>query len=278
MKTIHYRIVTENFAFEPGQRWPIEVLIQTEDKADFADFEAATEEVLDRIQERIDRQEDRDEPDEGYLDKLREKLGDSNCGDWDEYCNNVSQPEVWLRTRGEHVGINLADIAGRKQMRRLINRGVEFKAGERWLLRRLERQATVGKRVVKVKRKRLKPRVRPALTFDCVRLDPRLSRDHGPEFIQGALEAHRRAYDLHDWNPYRDGFSSTIVQHGRLDWRICCLTEFFEAEDSVTFAALVPAGGSEPDDVTLMNIATEKYQWGQGTDRRRKSKRQTVLN
>ena len=34
-------IVTENFADEQGQRWPVEVLIQTEDPADFGDFEEA---------------------------------------------------------------------------------------------------------------------------------------------------------------------------------------------------------------------------------------------
>ncbi len=78
MNNVHYRIVTEDFAHQPGQRWPVEVLIQTEDPADFTDFEAATEEMLDRIQERIERQEDRGVPDEGYLDTLREKLGDSN--------------------------------------------------------------------------------------------------------------------------------------------------------------------------------------------------------
>ena len=48
MSKVFYRIVTEDFADEPGQRWPIDVLIQTEDPADFDRFEAAVEEALYR--------------------------------------------------------------------------------------------------------------------------------------------------------------------------------------------------------------------------------------
>ena len=70
MKKVYYRIVAEDFAHEPGDRWPVDVLIQTEDPADFSVFRAAVEEALDRIQERIDRQEDEGETDPGYLEKL----------------------------------------------------------------------------------------------------------------------------------------------------------------------------------------------------------------
>jgi hypothetical protein len=253
--------VTENFAYEPGQRWPVEVLIQTEDPIDFGDFQDATEELLDRIQERIDCQEDRSEPDEDYLDKLREKLGDSNCEDWDEYCSNVSQPEVSLRKGGNYEQMNLAGIDGRKRMRRLIEKGRIFTPHQLGLLRRLEGQSAIGKKVVKVKRKRLKPRVRPALIFDCVRLDPKLSRRFDAESIKGFLDAHRRAYDRHDWSPYKEGFSSRVGQHERPDLTIYCLTVFFDSENSVTFATLVPTGDGLPDDHGLMDIASEEFHW-----------------
>lgn len=278
MRRIHYRIVTESFADEPGQRWPIEVLIQTEDPTDFGDFEAATEEMLDRIQERIYRREDRAKPDDGYFDKLREKLGDSNCTDWEEYCSNVSQPKVYLRKGGDYEAMNIAEVAGRERMRRLIEEGRIFTPNQLGLLRRLKRQAAVGKRVMKVKRKRLKPRVRPALAFDCVRLDPRLTRRFDADLIRGFLDTHRRAYERHDWSPYKEGFSSTIGQHGRPGLTIHCLTVFLDGVNSVTFAALVATNGGVPDDDALMEIADEEFHWDRGLVGRRTRARRVASN
>lgn len=261
MKSVFYRIVTENFADEPGQRWPVEVLIQTEDPADFDSFEEAIDELLDRIQERIDREEDQPEPDPGYLAKLEEKMGDSNSDDWDEYCCNISQPTVFRKVRGRHEAINLAEVAGRRRMLRMIDRGVSFEPYQLRLLRRLEGQARVGKRAVKVKRKRLKTRARPALTYDCVRIDPRLAERFDADFIRGLLDHHRRAYERHDWSPHRGGFTSTIGQHGRPDRAFACFTVFLDRENSVTFAALVDPGEGLPDDHDLMRMASVKFRW-----------------
>ena len=262
MKNVHYRIVAENFAGEPGQRWPVEVLIQTEDPEDFDSFEAASDELLDRIQERIDREEDKPEPEPGYLDKLEEKLGDSNCGDWEEYASNISQPEVRLRARGEDTWINLAEVAGRGRMNRMITKGLALAPHQLRSLRRLGGQAAVGRRVVKVKRKRLKPRPRPSLKYDLVRIDPRLAERFDADFIRDVLAHHRRSYERHDWSPHRAGFSSTIGQHGRPDLTFGCYTVFFDRENSVTFAALVEAGEGPLDDDALMGLASEEFRWG----------------
>lgn len=264
MKPVHYRIVTENFADEAGQRWPIEVLIQTEDPADFDRFEAAVEEALDRIQERIDREEDEETTDEGYLDRLREKLDDSNCEGWDEYCRNVSQPEILLGKRDGCDSINLAGVAGRKRMRRMIEKGVGFEPYQLRLLRRLEGQAAVRKRVVKVKRKRLKPRVRPAMTLECVRIDPRLAERFPGDHIRGLLARHRLSYQEHDWRPRLDGFSSVIGRHGRPHLAVYCLTVFFDAGNSITFASLLEAG-ERPDDSEVMERATVEFDPAAGT-------------
>lgn len=264
MKPVHYRIVAENFADEAGQRWPVEVLIQTEDPADFDRFEAAVEEALDRIQERIDREEDKGPPDEGYLDRLREKLGDSNCEGWDEYCRNVSQPEVSRKVGGRCESINLAEVAGRERMRRMVQKGVAFERRDLWSLRRQERLARVGERVVKVKRKRLKPRVRPAMTLACVRIDPRLAERFPGDHIRGLLARHRLSYQEHDWQPRRDGFSSVIGRHGRPDLAVYCLTVFFDAGNSITFASLLEAG-ERPDDSAVMERATVEFDPAAGT-------------
>ncbi|OJW13128.1 MAG: hypothetical protein BGO49_20235 [Planctomycetales bacterium 71-10] len=264
MSKVFYRIVTEDFADEPGQRWPIDVLIQTEDPADFDRFEAAVEEALDRIQERIDREEDEGPPDEGYLDRLREKFGDSNCEGWDEYCGNVSQPEILLGKGDGYDSINLAGVAGRRRMRRMIEKGVGFEPYQLGLLRRLEGQAAVGKRVVKVKRKRLKPRVRPAMTLECVRIDPRLAEQFPGDFIRGLLARHRLSYQEHDWQTRRDGFSSVIGRHGRPDLAVYCLTVFFDAGNSITFASLLEAG-ERPDDSAVMERATVEFDSAAGT-------------
>jgi len=274
MKQVFYRIVTENFAHEPGRRWPVEVLIQTEDPADFGDFRAAVEEVLDRIQERIDREEGKPVRDLGYLGKLEEKFVDSNSEDWDEYCLNVSQPEV--HPKGDEA-LNMAEIAGRDRMHRMIDRGAAFEPWQLRLLRRLERQAAVGRRAVKVKRKRLKPRVRPALTFDCVRIDPRIAERYTPDLIRGILDAHRRAYERHAGNPHRDGFSSTVSGHGAPDVAVSCLTVFFDGGDSITFAALVSPGCAGPDDKAVMGLATEKFPSAENAIPRRGRAKRGVL-
>lgn len=265
MKNVFYRIVTENFADEPGQRWPVEVLIQTEDPADFDSFEAASEELLDRIQERIDREEDKDEPDHGYLDRLNEKLGDSQADDWEDYCYCVSQPMVFLEKGADYERINVAEVADRKRMRRMMKRGVVFKNYDLGSLRRLERQAAVGKKVVKVKRKKLKPSVRPALRFGCVRIDPRLAERLPGDLIQSLLEKHRRLYEQHAWHPRREGFTSLMGQDDCPDVTFYCFTVFFDRENSITFATLVDDGETPPDDHSVMELATVEYRWDEAT-------------
>lgn len=154
--------------------------------------------------------------------------------------------------------MNLAGIAGRRRMRRMIERGIGFQLCQLRLLRRLERQTAVGKRVVKVKRKRLKPKVRPDMTLECVRIDPRLAERFPGDHIRGLLARHRLSYEQHDWHPRRDGFSSVIGQHGRPDLAFHCFTVFFDAENSVTFASLLDPG-EQPDDSAVMKRATEEF-------------------
>ena len=258
MGNICYRIVAENFAEEKGQTWPVEVLIQTEDPADFDDFEEALEEVLDRIQMRIDREEDRDEPDLGYLDRLREKLGDSNSGDWEEYCDNISQPQVARKFRGRYEWINLAEVAGRERMRRLLVRGVKFENYALPVFNRLGRQAAVGKKVVKVKRKKLKPRVRPGLVFNCVRLDPEIAGRFGEGMIGQFLALHKERFEAHAWSPRKDGFTSVIGRHDAPGEFIHCLTVFLDGEHSVTFATLI-GPGDMPEDSDVIDRATVEF-------------------
>ena len=165
--------------------------------------------------------------------------------------------------------MNVAEVAGRKRMRWRIDRGWPFEPWQLGLLRRLERQAAVGKRVVKVKRKRLKSKVRPALTFDCVRIDPQLTEAYGPDLIRGFLDMHRRSYEQHDWSPYRDGFTSTFRRRGLPDLGIHCLTVFFDGVNSVTCIVLISPDCGMPDDGTVIDLATEEFDWDDNDARHR---------
>jgi hypothetical protein len=133
--SIYYRVIEDDFSEEDGQEWTVDCLIQTEDPADFDDFDEALNECLERIQERIDRQEDQEDED-GYLDKLREKLGDSSEAieaGWEMYESCISQPVVEGpdEGQGETHFIAVTSVEGRHQVRQLIEAGVEF---SKWAL------------------------------------------------------------------------------------------------------------------------------------------------
>lgn len=259
MSHVYYRIVTEEFASEPGQSWPVEVLIQTEDPRDFPSFEEACDEVLDRIQERIDREEDRAEPDSDsdYLDKLQQMFSDTRTSDWAEYCLCVTQPQVIPHKKARTKPINLAEVAGRRRLRRLIERGKSFESSDLNLLRLLEEQARVGKRVVKRKRKQLKARKRPTLSFDCVRIDPRLAQPSELHLIQSLLHDHHlRRYEEYDWRPSHTGFTSYMPQRGRV---FTLFTVFLEYGGPVTFVGVSTPGEELPDLDELMERATVAF-------------------
>jgi hypothetical protein len=57
-----------------------------------------------------------------------------------------------------------------------------------------------------------------------------------------------------------------------------CLTVFFDGDESMTFAFLVPAGGGEPDERTVMGTPTEKFYPDKGVVRRRNRAKRTALH
>jgi hypothetical protein len=93
---IFYRVVEDLFGDSEGADRTIDVVIQTTDPHDFADFDEAVEEAMDRIQERIDLEDMAEHPDRAHLALLEEKLGDSGealGADWEAYCYSLADRE-----------------------------------------------------------------------------------------------------------------------------------------------------------------------------------------
>jgi hypothetical protein len=84
MKKIYYRVV-EDYCSDSGRDFTYDVVLQTADPTDFASFREAFEECTNRIQERIDAEEDKDDPDEVLLECLRFKRDVSAASNWGQY-------------------------------------------------------------------------------------------------------------------------------------------------------------------------------------------------
>jgi hypothetical protein len=117
-KVIYYKVTTDGFG-EDG--WDIDVIIQTEDPTDYADFLDAFDALIDCLRERIEDlggDPDEDPQFDGpfpttRLEKTHEMFNDVSCdvSDWDEYCMSVSQPDAFLGK----ASVNLAEVVGRKK-------------------------------------------------------------------------------------------------------------------------------------------------------------------
>ena len=263
--SIFYRVIEDDFSADADQGWKIDCLIQTEDSADFEDFGDALDECLERIQERIDRQEDV-EGDNGYLDKLREKLGDTSEAigeDWDCYDCCISQPIV-LRP-GEKPGfVCLTTVEGRHEARRLLDGGHEFNVHDRDAIEHYERLAAVGEGGPTVKEKTLKVRARPPITFAKVKVSPALLESLPIPLLRGLLAQHRRLWE-EETEPYRPllGAFTSRLGGANLNSEYIIVTMFDGDKNICTFATVVPSRFPSPDHDRVMDEATE---WFAGTD------------
>ena len=108
---VYYRVVEDQW-----DEGPIDVIVQTTDPTD-EDFDEACDHCLASIQQRID--EATEEKDGAYLEKLQEKLGDTEAADWEDYTSSMVQPEIMVN--GELV--NIAEVTGRIVVQEYLNAG-----------------------------------------------------------------------------------------------------------------------------------------------------------
>jgi hypothetical protein len=209
MGDIFYRVVEDDFSEEEGRGWMVDVVIQATAPADFKDFGEAIEECIDRIQERIDGEEDQDEPDEGYLEKLQEKLDDSNVSDWEEYTCSIPQPSITID--GEVV--NVAEVAGRARCGAYIAAGGVLSDVERGRLESTTKQAAPRKGKLKRKLKLLKDRPQTPITFEKVKVDPRVLEVLKPAQIKGLLTRHKSVCEAQEWKPTHSATQSDMGSH-----------------------------------------------------------------
>ena len=259
---IYFRMVEDDFGDDPGEPWPVDCLIQTEDEADFDDFAEALDECLQRIQERIDALED-SEGDEGYLDRLREKLGDTSeaiGGDWDDYEMCISQPTVW--GPGESEPFTLSTVDGRGAARRLLDSGHPFEGCHVEAIERYERMAAVGGGGPRVKEKAFKSRPRPSITFARVKVSPALLGALPTSLIRGLLTRHRQIWceDSAPYRPLHEAFT-TRSKGPRPGAQFVVTTVFDGDRDICTFATVVPRRSSSPDLDSLMDEASKFFTW-----------------
>ncbi len=259
---IYFRVVEDDFG-DSGEPWLVDCLIQTCDEADFADFAEALDECLQRIQERIDSLED-SEGDEGYLDKLREKLGDTSeaiGGDWDDYEMCISQPPV--RGPSESDWFTLTTVEGREAARRLLECGHQYEDCEVQAIERYERLAAVGGGGPKVKEKVFKPRPRPPITYAKVKVSPAFLGTLPPSLIRGLLTRHRDQWCDEEAGPYRPLHEAfTTRSRGPHPGAEFVVTTGFDGDrDICTFATVVPRRSLSPDLNRLMDEASEFFTW-----------------
>jgi hypothetical protein len=256
---IFYRVVEDIFSDSEDIERAIDVVIQTIDPDDFADFGEAVEEAVDRLQERIDLEEAAQGPDRAHLDLLAEKFGDTGEAlgeDWESYCRSISQPTV-LVDGGE---INLAEVEGRERFARCMRAGHPFSRCQVQIYEKLARQAGCGTGAPRVKAKTLKPRPRPHLAFAKVQIDPALAAAYSPALIRGLLTKHRQLFEAYpDWKPHRDGFVSALGRPETSDSYIHVLTVFLDGGTCITFAVAVPTGQLPPPDWAVMDRATIRF-------------------
>ena len=257
MGNIYFRVVEDDFSDEDGQNWMVEVVIQTTAPSDFKSFEDAVEECIDRIQERIDNEEDKEEPDHGYLEKLQEKLGDSNVEDWEEYTFSIPQPEVSVKGKL----VNVAEVAGRAKCERYLKSGGELTEFDRHRLESTTSQAALGAATPKTRLKLLKDRPRPSMTFDRVKIDPKVMEVLKPVEIKGLLTGHKVAYEKQDWKATHSATLSDLSSVTHPGCFFHSLTIFMYDKTCVTFVVLVQKGEQPPDDRATMDFATADFDW-----------------
>ena len=257
MGNIYFRVVEDDFSEEDGQNWMVDVVIQTTDPSDFESFEDAAEECIDRIQERIDNEEDEDEPDEGYVEKLQEKLGDSNVSDWEEYTLSIPQPQVGIN--GESV--NTAEVAGRDRCEKHLAAGGEFREFDRGRLEAARSQAAPDGGKPRKKLKLMKDRPRPTLTFDRVKIDPKVTEVLKSVEIKGLLVRHKGLYEQQDWKATYSATQSDLgsIKHPGCSFR--SLTVFMDDGSCVTFVTFVAQGEPPPDNAAMMDLAKGDFDW-----------------
>lgn len=257
MGDIFYRVVEDDLSDEDGQGWMVDVVIQTTDPADFKDFGDAIEECIDRIQERIDSEEDKDEPDEGYLEKLHEKLDDSNVTDWEEYTCSFPQPLVTVE--GEEA--NVAEVAGRARCEAYIAAGGVLPDVFRERLESTRKQSASRKGKPRRKLKLLKHRPQPPVTFDKVKVDPRVLEVLTPAEIKGLLTRHKAVCEAQDWKPTYSSTQSDMGSHKHDGCSFRSLTVFLNQGECITFVALVPQGEEPPEPDRIMRLTTADFAW-----------------
>ena len=256
MGMVFYRVVEDDFSDSGDTDRPIDVVIQTTDPKDFADFGEANEEAMDRIQERIDLEESSEHLDPAHLALLEEKLsdtGESLGADWEAYCYAISQPAVLL----DNEEINLAEVEGRERFARLVASGHSFTVAQIETYERLSRQAACGAGGPKIRAKALKSRPRPALDLDKAKIDPILAAAYGPNLVLGFLTRHKQQFESYpDWKPHRTGFVTDLGRPETSESYIHVLTVFLDGGVCITFAVAVPMGQLPPDDRDVMEAAT----------------------
>lgn len=257
MGDICYRVVEDDFSEGDGQGWMVDVVIQTTDPADFKDFEDAIEECIDRIQERIDSEEDKDEPDEGYLGKLREKLEDSNVSDWEEYTYTIPQPSIVI----DGEGVNVAEVAGRARCEAYISAGGVLSDVERGRLESTTKQAAPRKGKPQRKLKLLKDRPQPPITFEKVKVDPRVLEVLKPAQIKGLLTRHKSVCKTQEWKPTYSATQSDMGSQKHVGCSFRCLTVFLDEGGCVTFVVLVTQGEEPPDQDRIVHMTLEDFDW-----------------
>ncbi len=267
MEKVYFRVVEDDLSDEEGQNWMVDVVIQTTDPSDFKNFEDAIEECTDRIQARIDLEEDKEEPDEGYLEKLQEKFGDSNVGDWEEYTFSIPQPEVSVKGKL----VNVAEVTGRAKCERYLKSGGELTEFDRHRLESTTSQAALGAAAPKTKLKLLKDRPHPTMTFDRVKIDPKVMEVLKPVEIKGLLTRHKAAYEKQEWKASHSATLSDMRSIKHPGHFFHSLTVFMYDKTCVTFVVLIEKGQQPPDDRATMDIATADFDWSATDDHGRAS-------
>ena len=267
MENIYFRVVEDDFSDEEGQNWMVDGVIQRTDPADFNNFEDAIEECVERIQERIDLEEDKEEPDGGYLEKLQEKFGDSNVSDWEEYTSSIPQPEVCINNEL----INVAEVAGHARCQQYLESGGELTVFDTYRLESTMSQAATGADNPKRRLKLLKEHPRPVMIFDRVKIDPKVEESLKPVEIKGLVAKHKTHYEQQEWKLTHSAIQSDVgsLRHPGSFFHV--LTVFYDESDCVTFVTLVPQGQQPPDTDATMNQATNFFDWNATDDHGRES-------
>jgi len=152
-----------------------------------------------------------------------------------------------------------------------LDSGQDLEYSKRRIYYRLCEQVQPGAGVRKTKLKLLKDRPHPTMTFDKVKIDPKVTEMLKPVEIKGLLTKHKAAYERQEW---KTTYSATLSDLGSDKHPGCffhSLTIFMYDETCVTFVVLVQKGEQPPDDRATMDIATADFDWSATDDHGRTS-------